>query len=40
MDDEKIRLTMKLMSKLSEGELSEEEHGWKTLEDAKNVFEY
>ena len=35
-----MRLTMKLMSKLSEGELSAEEHAWKTLEDLKNAFEY
>lgn len=38
-DYEKMQATMKLMSKLSEGERSAKEEGWKTLDDLRAVME-
>ena len=39
VDYEKMQATMKLMSKLSEGEIIAKEQGWQTLDDLKNVME-
>jgi len=38
-DYEKIQATMKLMSKLSEGEMSAKESGWKSLDVLKKAME-
>lgn len=38
-DYEKMQATMKLMSKLSEGEQTAKEQGWKSLDDLQAVLE-